>query len=106
MRDHTILNTSCPRRLLRSTLNFLAQKINTTKNQKFCAKIKHNFKSQNTGTSSITTFEVKNVKGLSLQIQQFSHGFTFFIEMTFLSKNNSHWIMAQPIKVKQMAENQ
>ena len=62
---------------------------------KILQKIKSYFKSQNTGRSSITTFEVKNVEGLSLQIQLFSHGFTFFIEMTFLSENNSHWIMAQ-----------
>jgi len=29
---------------------------------------------QNTGTNSITTYEVKNLKGVSLQIQQFSDG--------------------------------
>ena len=33
---------------------------------------------QNTGTNSITTYEVKNVKGVSLQIQQFSYGFLLF----------------------------
>ena len=33
---------------------------------------------QNTGTNSITTYEVKNVKGVSLQIQQFSYGFPLF----------------------------
>jgi len=33
---------------------------------------------QNTGTNSITTYEVKNLKGVSLQIQQFSYDFPLF----------------------------